>query len=69
MKPQLPVYQAIVFDARYGVVLLPLAELEKRGDLYVAQVPGNVAAWPAEAVARMVRAAVGPPAPPCRCAG
>lgn len=61
MKPQLPAYQAIVFDAGYGVVLPLLAELEKRGEPYVAQVPGNVAAWPAEAVARMVRAAVGRP--------
>src|ERR1019366_8711513 len=61
MKPQLPAYQAIVFDAGYGVVLPLLAELEKRHEPYVAQVPGNVAAWPAEAVARLVRAAVGRP--------
>jgi SRSO17 transposase len=61
MKPQLPAYQAIVFDAGYGVVLPLLAELEKRGEPYVAQVPGNVAAWPADAVATMVRASVGRP--------
>ena len=61
MKPQLPAYQAIVFDAGYGVVLPLLAELGKRGEPYVAQVPGNVAAWPADAVARVVRAAVGRP--------
>lgn len=61
MKAQLPAYQAIVFDAGYGVVLPLLAELEKRSEPYVAQVPGNVAAWPAEAVARVVRAAVGRP--------
>jgi len=61
MKPQLPAYQAVVFDAGYGVVLPLLAELEKRGEPYVAQVPGNVAAWPADAVASVVRAAVGRP--------
>src|ERR1017187_4326780 len=61
MKPQLPAYQAIVFDAGYGVVLPLLAELEKRHEPYVAQVPGNVAAWPAEAVARLVGGAVGRP--------
>lgn len=51
MKPQLPAYQAIVFDAGYGGVLLLLAELEKRGEPYVGQVPGSVTAWPADAVA------------------
>lgn len=51
MKPQLPAYQAIVFDAGYGVVLPLLAELEKRQEPYLAQVPGNIAAWPAEATA------------------
>jgi len=51
MKPQSPAYQAIVFDAGYGVVQPLLAELEKRAEPYVAQVPGNVAAWPAEAQA------------------
>src|SRR5579871_690082 len=61
MKPQLPAYQAIVFDAGYGVVLPLLAELEKRGEPYLAQVPGNVAAWPAEATASVVQAAVGRP--------
>ncbi len=53
MKPQLPAYQAIVFDAGYGVVQPLLAELEKREEPYVAQVPGNIAAWPAEAVATL----------------
>jgi SRSO17 transposase len=61
MKPQLPAYQAIVFDAGYGVVLPLLSELEKRGEPYVAQVPGNVSAWPAEAVAQLKRARVGRP--------
>ena len=41
MKPQLPAYEAIVFDAGYGVVLPLLSELEKRGEPYVAQVPSN----------------------------
>ena len=53
MKPQLPVYRAIVFDAGYGVVLPLLAELEKRGEPYIAQIPSNVAAWPADAVATL----------------
>jgi SRSO17 transposase len=61
MKPQLPAYQAIVFDAGYGVVLPLLTELEKRNEPYLAQVPGNVAAWPAEAVATLARASVGRP--------
>lgn len=56
MKTQLPVYGAIVFDAGYGVVLPLLAELEARGEHYVAQIPGNVAAWPAN-----VRAVPGKP--------
>ncbi|XAE58011.1 IS701 family transposase [Termitidicoccus mucosus] len=51
MKPQLPAYQAIVFDAGYGVVQPLLAELEERAEPYVAQVPGNIAAWPDAAVA------------------
>ena len=53
MKPQLPAYEAIVFDAGYGVVQPLLAELEKREEPYLAQVPGNLAAWPAEAVATL----------------
>lgn len=57
MKPQLPAYQAIVFDAGYGGVLLLLAELEKRGEPYVGQVPGSVTAWPADAVASSRRPA------------
>lgn len=61
MKPQLPAYQAIVCDAGYGVVMPLLAALEQRGERYVAQVPGNVAAWPAEAVATLPRAARGRP--------
>ena len=61
MKPQLPAYQAIVFDAGYGVILPLLAELEKRGEPYLAQVPSNVAAWPAEAQATVVPAARGRP--------
>jgi len=61
MKPQLPAYQAIVFDAGYGVVQPLLAELEKRGEAYLAQVPGNVAAWPAEAVATLIQPGVGRP--------
>lgn len=61
MKPQLPAYQAIVFDAGYGVVMPLLAELEKRDERYVAQVPGNIAAWPAEAVATLKQASVGRP--------
>lgn len=61
MKSQLPAYQAIVFDAGYGVVLPLLAELEKRDERYVAQVPGNIAAWPAEAVATLKQASAGRP--------
>jgi SRSO17 transposase len=61
MKPQLPVYLAIVFDAGYGVVQPLLAELEKREEPYVAQVPGNIAAWPAEAVAILKPAGRGRP--------
>jgi SRSO17 transposase len=61
MKPQLPAYKAIVFDAGYGVVQPLLAELEKRGEAYVAQVPGNIAAWPAEAVASLSRPGRGRP--------
>ena len=38
-----------------------LAELERRGEPYVAQVSGNVAAWPVEAVATLVQPAVGRP--------
>ncbi len=61
MKPQLPAYQAIVFDAGYGVVQPLLAELDKRQEPYVAQVPGNIAAWPAEAVATLTPARRGRP--------
>ena len=61
MKPQLPSYQALVFDAGYGVVLPLLAELEKRQESYVAQVPGNIAAWPIEAVASLPKASRGRP--------
>ncbi len=61
MKSQLPVYQAIVFDAGYGVVLPLLAELAKRDERYVAQVPGNIAAWPAEAVVTRHQASAGRP--------
>ena len=62
MKPQLPAYQALVFDAGYGVILPLLAELEKRGEPYVAQVPGNIAAWPMDAVATVAQADRGRPA-------
>lgn len=61
MKPQLPAYKAIVFDAGYGVIQPLLAELEKQGEPYVAQVPGNIAAWPAEAVAKLDRSGRGRP--------
>jgi SRSO17 transposase len=61
MKPQLPAYQAIVFDAGYGAVQALLAELEKREEPYVAQVPGKIAAWPAEAVASLKPASRGRP--------
>ncbi|WP_342750668.1 IS701 family transposase [Termitidicoccus mucosus] len=61
MKPQLPAYQAIVFDAGYGVVQSLLAELEKQAEPYVAQVPGNIAAWPAAAVATLKPARRGRP--------
>ncbi len=61
MKPQLPAYQAIVFDAGYGVVQPLLAELDKRQEPYVAQVPGNIAAWPAEAMATLTPARRGRP--------
>lgn len=44
MKPQLPPHQTIVCDAGYDGILPLLAELEKRGEPYVAQAPGNVAA-------------------------
>lgn len=62
IKPQLPAYQALVFDAGYGVILPLLAELEKRGEPYVAQVPGNIAAWPMEALATVAQAQRGRPA-------
>lgn len=62
IKPQLPAYQALVFDAGYGVILPLLGELEKRGEPYVAQVPGNIAAWPMEAVASVAQAKLGRPA-------
>ncbi len=45
MKSQLPEYEAIIIDAGYGVVLPLLAEVEKRKEPYVAQVPSNVVAW------------------------
>lgn len=61
MKPQLPSYQAIVFDAGYGVVQPLLAELEKREEPYVAQVPGNITAWPIEAKATLQPARLGRP--------
>lgn len=61
MKPQLPAYEAIVCDAGYGVVRPLLAELEKRAEPYLAQVPGNVAAWPVEARAVFRRASRGRP--------
>lgn len=61
MKPQLPAYEAIVCDAGYGVILPLLAELEKRHEPYVAQVPSNVSAWPATATAILVQPAVGRP--------
>ena len=38
-----------------------LAELEKRGDPYLAQMLGNVAAWPAEAAATLAQHVVGRP--------
>lgn len=44
MKPQLPSYKVILFDAGYGVILPLLVELEKRGEPYLAQMPSNVAA-------------------------
>lgn len=62
IKPQLPAYQALVFDAGYGVILPLLVELEKRGEPYVAQVPGNIAAWPMDAVATVAQAKLGRPA-------
>lgn len=62
IKPQLPAYQALVFDAGYGVILPLLAELEKRGEPYVAQVPGNIAAWPMDALATVAQADRGRPA-------
>jgi SRSO17 transposase len=58
---RVPAYAAIVFDAGYGVVLPLLSELEKRRDSYLAQVPSNVAAWPADAVATLVQPKVGRP--------
>ena len=61
MKPQLPAYRAIVCDAGYGIILPLLAELERRGEPYVAQVSGQVAAWPLEAVATLVQPVVGRP--------
>lgn len=62
MKPQLPAYQALVFDAGYGVIQPLLAELEKRGEPYVAQAPGNIVAWPTDAVATVAQAGRGRPA-------
>ncbi|MEJ1972236.1 MAG: IS701 family transposase [Lacunisphaera sp.] len=64
MKPQLPADQALVFDAGQGVVQPLWAELEKRDEVYLAQVPGNVAAWPAEAVAALIQPAAGRPRQP-----
>jgi SRSO17 transposase len=61
MKPQLPAYRAIVCDAGYGVVRPLLAELEKRAEPYVAQVPGNGAAWPMATVATLIQPTVGRP--------
>lgn len=61
MKPQLPPYKVILFDAGYGVILPLLVELEKRGEPYLAQVPSNVAAWPEEARATLVQATRGRP--------
>ena len=61
-KPQLPACQALVFDPGHGVILPLLAELEKRGEPYVTQVPGNIAAWPMEAVTTVARAKLGRPA-------
>jgi SRSO17 transposase len=61
-KPQLPAYQALVFDGGYGGILPLLAELEKRDEPYVAQVPGNIAAWPIDAVASLAQAGAGRPA-------
>jgi len=61
MKPQLPAYKAIVFDAGYGVIQPLLAALETQGEPYVAQVPGNIAAWPAEAEAKLERSGPGRP--------
>jgi SRSO17 transposase len=62
IKPQLPAYQALVFDAGYGVILPFLCELEKRGEPYIAQVPGNIAAWPIEATATLKQGKTGRPA-------
>ncbi len=62
MKPQLPAYLALVFDAAYGVILPLPAELEKRGELHVAQVSGNIAAWPMDALAAVAQAGRGRPA-------
>ena len=61
IKPQLPAYQALVFDAGYGVILPLLGVLEKRGEPYVAQVPGNIAAWPKDARASVAQADRGRP--------
>lgn len=61
MKVQLPAYEAVVFDAGYGVIQPLLAALEERGERYVGQVPGNVAAWPADAVASLERGGRGRP--------
>ena len=62
MKPRLPAYQALVFDAGYGAIPPFLAELEKRGEPYVAQVPGNIATWPMGAVTSVAQAGRGRPA-------
>lgn len=62
MKPQLPAYQALVFDAGYGGILPLLTGLEKRAGPCVAQVPGNIAAWPIDAVASLAQAKRGRPA-------
>jgi SRSO17 transposase len=60
-KPQLPAYQAIVFDAGYGAILPLLEALEAQGEPYVAQIPAKIATWPADVAVQLQRKATGRP--------
>jgi hypothetical protein len=51
MKPQLPAYQALVFDAGYGVIVPLLADLENGASVMSPKCPailrrGRSTRWP-----------------------